>query len=101
MNIKTGITTTALALLALLSPARVDARDLYQLSWKGSKYTTSDSGHVIATRYSERDIIATCAADNGLSDTHNLALVYVANEMDIEVVFIDSGETVCEVFQLE
>jgi len=87
--------------LGLFTPLLSSARDLYLLSWKGTKYTTSDSGRIIATRYSERDIIAKCAADNGISDVRSLAYVYVANEMDTEVVFAATGETVCEVFQLE
>src|SRR5262245_3949724 len=89
------------AAIGMIHPAISKGRDLYQLSWKGTKYTTSDSGRIIATRYSEKDIIAACAADNGITDLKSLAYVYVANEQDTEVVFVDSGETVCEVFQLE
>jgi hypothetical protein len=78
-----------------------DARDLYQLSWKGTKYTTNAAGKVVASPYSEKEIIAKCAADNGITDLKSLAYVYVANEKDTEVVFATTGATVCEVFQLE
>jgi hypothetical protein len=77
------------------------ARDIYQLSWKGTRYVTNGDGKVVAQHYSEKDIIAKCASDNGITDLKSLAYVYVANEMDTEVVFVATGETVCEIFQLE
>ena len=89
------------AAIGMMHPAISKGRDLYQLSWKGTKYMTSDSGRIIAKPYSERDIIAKCAADNGITDLKSLAFVYVANEQDTEVVMVDTGDTVCEVFQLE
>jgi hypothetical protein len=89
------------AALSLISPVLSYGRDLYQLSWKGTKYTTGPSGRIVASRYTEKDIIAQCAADNGITDLKSLVYVYVANEQDTEVVFASTGETVCEVFQLE
>ena len=77
------------------------ARDIYACSWKGTKYVANASGKVVAQHYSERDIIAKCASDNGIADVRSLAYVYVANELNTEVVFAATGATVCEVFQLE
>jgi len=85
----------------LTQPNLSQARDLYVLSWKGTRYVTNNSGKVVAQHYSEKDIIEKCAADNGITDLKSLAYVYVANELDTEVVFAATGETVCEVFQLE
>lgn len=85
----------------LTQPNLSHARDLYVLSWKGTRYVTNNSGKVVAQHYSEKDIIAKCASDNGITDLKSLAYVYVANELDTEVVFVATGQTVCEVFQLE
>lgn len=87
--------------LGMAQVAVSEARDLYQLSWKGTKYTTSSAGKVVARPYTERDIIAKCASDNGITDLKSLVFVYVANEKDTEVVFAATGATVCEIFQLE
>jgi hypothetical protein len=94
-------TFAAVLVLSLVTPMISSARDLYLMSWKGTKYSTDGSGRIVASRYTEKDIIAQCAADNGISDLKSLAYVYVANEQDTEVVFVSTGETVCEVFQLE
>jgi hypothetical protein len=94
-------TTLALIGLIAINGLTLNARDLYRLSWKGRCYTTDANGKVVAARYSQKDIIAKCAADNGISDTRNLALVYVANEQDIEVIDTTTGETICEILQLE
>ena len=77
------------------------ARDIYLMSWKGTRYVTNPAGKVVAQHYSEKDIIAKCASDNGISDVRSLAYVYVANELNTEVVFAATGQTVCEIFQLE
>jgi hypothetical protein len=78
-----------------------EARDIYLMSWKGTRYVTSPTGKVVAQHYSEKEIIAKCASDNEISDVKSLAYVYVANELNTEVVFAATGQTVCEIFQLE
>jgi hypothetical protein len=94
-------TLTLVIALGLIQPMSSFSRELYKLTWKGTRYTQSDSGKIIAHPYSEKEIIAKCAADNGISDLKALAFVYVADDQDTEVVFVDTGETVCEIFQLE
>ena len=86
--------------LSCLAAPAIQARELYQLSWKGTVYKSNGS-RVVAMRYSEKDIIAKVAADNGIEDVHRLAFVYVAEDQDTEVVFADTGEYVADVFQLE
>ena len=86
--------------LGLLAAPAGYARELYLMSWKGTVYKSNGSG-VVAMRYSEKDIIAKVAADNGIADVRSLAFVYVAEDQDTEVVFADTGEHVADIFQLE
>jgi hypothetical protein len=86
--------------LGLFQSITSHARELYAMSWKGTVYKSNGSG-VVAMRYSEKDIIAKVAADNGITDVKSLAFVYVADEQDTEVVFAATGEYVADVFQLE
>ena len=71
------------------------------MSWRGTVYRSNGAGRIVALRYSEKDIIAKVAADNGITDVRSLAFVYVADEQDTEVVFAATGEYVADVFQFE
>jgi hypothetical protein len=88
-----------LSCLSMISALTAEARELYAMSWKGTVYKSNGS-RVVAMRYSEKDIIAKVAEDNGL-DARSLAFVYVADEQDTEVVFAATGEYVADIFQLE
>ena len=91
-----------LLIAALALPAlSLSARDLYVLTWSGTAYSTNHAGRIIATSYTQRDIIKKCAQDNGITNLASLAFVYVANERDTEVVWAKTGGTVGEIFQLE
>ena len=91
---------SCLICLGLLQSITSQARELYAMSWKGTVYKSNGS-RVVAMRYTEKDIIAKVAADNGISDVRSLAFVYVADEQDTEVVFASTGEYVADIFQLE
>jgi hypothetical protein len=98
MKLKTSL--AVVLAVGFIQPALSNARDLFQLSWRGTCYTTDGSGRVVAKRYTEKEIIAKAATDNGL-DPRSLAFVYDATEGDTEVVVAATGEYVSDVFQLE
>ena len=98
---KKPIALVCVVILSLLAPSMLGARELYQLHWRGIRYKPDSTGRVVAVRYTERDIIAKCAADNGLTDLKALAFVYVADDQDTEVVLVATGQTVADIYQLE
>ena len=95
--------TKTLALAATLSlwlPLSSQAREVYQMKWSATVYTTGENGKVIKSKFTEKDIIAEAAADNGL-DPKGLAFAYIADVGDTEVVDAKTGETIREIYQFE
>src|SRR5687768_12671368 len=90
-----------LIVTGLLQPLVANARELYTLSWRGTKYRATADGRIVALPYSQKDIIAKAALDNGIADVRSLAFVYVADDHDAEVVFAATGEHVQDIFQFE
>jgi hypothetical protein len=90
-----------LIMIGLLQPLVSNAREVYALSWRGTKYRATADGRIVAVPYSQKDIIAKAALDNGIADVRSLAFVYVADDHDAEVVFAATGEHVQDIFQFE
>src|SRR6185503_13891892 len=55
------------------------SREVFRVSWRGTAYTTNQSGRVIARPYSHRDIIESYAANTGV-DPRSIVVAYVRDE---------------------
>jgi len=73
----------------------------YVLTWRGTAYSTNALGRVVATRFTERDIIKTIAANNEITDLRNLAFVYRADKRDTAVVRLTDGGMVSDWQQIQ
>lgn len=76
--------------IGVLQPFLVSATDMFRMTWRGTAYTTSDSGQVTARSFSEKDFIQRVANDNGI-DPRQLAFVYRPANHDTVVVRISDG----------
>jgi hypothetical protein len=86
--------------LAAASTLTSYADELYQLSWRGTAYRTTESGKVVMRRVTEAEYVNRAAANNGL-DARTLTLVYRANKRDIAVVRRSDGAFIADAIQLE
>ena len=95
---KLTLIVTAFALQALPLFAQ---NHQYLLSWRGTAYSTNSAGRVVATRFSERDIIKTIAENNGITDLRDLGFVYRADKRDTAVVRLSDGSIVSDWQQIQ
>jgi hypothetical protein len=77
---------------------RLHADDLFQLFWRGTYYTTNSTGHIVAFRFSEQDVINKIAQRTGL-DAGNLVFVYRPRKRDAAVVQ-NNGAPVASIVQM-
>ena len=77
----------------------VRADDLFQLFWRGTYYQTNSTGHIIAVRFSEQDLINYVAQNTGM-DPNQLVFVYRPRKRDAAVVQ-NNGAFVSSVFQMQ
>lgn len=75
------------------------ADDLFQLTWRGTYYTTNANGRIVALPFTEQDFVNKVAQDNGL-DPSKLIFVYRADKRDTAVVQAN-GAFVADVIQME
>ena len=54
------------AAVTLTAGINSQADDLFQLFWRGTYYTKSDTGHIVAVSFTEQDFVNKVAQDNGL-----------------------------------
>jgi hypothetical protein len=94
---KTALIVLALALQILSVSGQ---NNQYVLTWRGTAYSTNALGRVVATRFTERDIIKTIAANNEITD-RNLAFVYRADKRDTAVVRLTDGWMVSDWQQIQ
>jgi hypothetical protein len=98
MKIRTSLAALLLAAAGTLSTCCAD--ELYQISWRGTAYHTTESGKVVMRRVTEAEYINRAAANNGL-DARTLALAYRANKRDIAVIRRSDGAFIADAIQLE
>ena len=75
------------------------ADDLFQLFWRGTYYTTNSTGHIIAVRFSEQDVLNQVSRNTGM-DVNNLVFVYRPNKRDAAVVQ-KNGALVSSIVQMQ
>ena len=97
MKIRTSLVAIILAATAALSTY---ADELYQISWRGTAYRTTESGKIVMRRVTEAEYVNRAAANNGLNPK-TLALAYRANKRDIAVVRLSDGAFIADAIQLE
>src|SRR4026209_870505 len=77
-------------------------REVFRVSWRGTAYTTNQSGRVIARLYSQRDIIKTYAANTGV-DPRSIVVACVRDEEEsaekLAIVSAADGSSIANVFQ--
>ena len=94
------IALTVLATLGLIVPGVSRADDLFQLFWRGTYYTHDSTGHIIAVRYTEQDIVNFIAQNNGL-DPSSCVLVFRPDKRDTAVVLVANGKFVADFLQFD
>src|SRR6478752_1495922 len=99
--IKTMKLTLIVTVFALQALSLFAQNHQYLLSWRGTAYATNSAGRVVATHFSERDIIKTIAENNGITDLRNLAFVYRADKRDTAVVRLSDGGFVSDWQQIQ
>ena len=72
----------------------------FQLSWRGTFYTTNALGAITPGSFSDRDFVQTVALNTGL-DPRTLVFVYRAVKHDTAVVRLADGAFVADVLQME
>src|SRR6266436_1619405 len=85
--------------VASLLATSLRADDLFQLSWHGTYYAKDSSGHIVAVRFTEQDLVNQVAQNNGL-DPSQLVFVYRPNKRDTAVVR-SNGAFVATVFEMQ
>ena len=89
------------SVLALQTLSMFGQNHQYLLTWRGTAYATNGLGRVVATRFSERDIIRTIAQNNGITNLRTLAFVYRADKRDTAVVRLSDGGIVSDWQQIQ
>jgi hypothetical protein len=88
--------------LVMSASLPVLGRDVFHVTWRGTAYTTNQSGVIVARPYSQKDIINKYAADTGV-DPRDLAVAYVHDEEEpaeeLEIVSAADGSSIANVFQ--
>jgi hypothetical protein len=88
-----------LGVLGVSHPNTLHADDLFQLFWRGTYYTTNSTGHIVAIRYSEQDVINKIARTTGL-DAGSLVFVYRPRKRDAAVVQ-NNGAPAASIVQMQ
>lgn len=90
--------TIGAALLVTQLCAQAD--DLFQMTWRGTAYTTGSRGQIVAQPFSEQTFVKKVAIDNGL-DPRGLVFVYRPLKHDTAVVRRSDGAFISDVIQME
>jgi hypothetical protein len=85
--------------LGCFQSTRVEADDLFQVFWRGTYYVTNSTGHIIAVRFTEQDLVNQAAQSTG-TDSSQLVLVYRPRKRDVAAVR-SNGEFVAGVIQMQ
>jgi len=79
--------------VGLIQPWALQARDMFQISWRGTIHYYDNNGRAFAKSFSERDIVLKLAQDAGV-DPRDYVLVYRPDALDTAVVSKSTGEAI-------
>jgi hypothetical protein len=91
MKMKT-VAALGLAVAALFGPL-AEARDMFQMSWKGTIHYYDSNGRAVTKSFTDRDVVQKLATDAGV-DPRDYVLVYRPDALDTAVVSKSTGDAI-------
>jgi hypothetical protein len=89
---------------AVLAVSAANAQERYQLQFRGSAYSTNESGELSKSTFTHNTLIQDCIRDLGLTNNPKLLLVYNLNaDLNgdiIEVIGNRTGQVFCQKLRL-